>query len=49
MALLTFAGVAALLTPMPGPDSLLVLRTAITHERRAALIVVLGIQVGCLW
>jgi threonine/homoserine/homoserine lactone efflux protein len=49
MALLTFAGLAALLTLMPGPDSLLVLRTAIAHGRRAALIVVLGIEVGCLW
>ncbi|MEV5711166.1 LysE family translocator [Actinoallomurus sp. NPDC052274] len=49
MALLTFAGVAALLTLVPGPDSLLVLRTAIAQGRRAALVAALGIQVGCLW
>ncbi|MEU6033822.1 LysE family translocator [Actinomadura sp. NPDC047616] len=49
MTLLTFAGVAALLTLMPGPDSLLVLRTAVAHGRRAALTAALGIQAGCLW
>ncbi|MCO5971216.1 LysE family translocator [Actinoallomurus soli] len=49
MTLLTFAGVAALLTLVPGPDSLLVLRTAIAQGRRAALVAALGIQVGCLW
>lgn len=49
MALLTFAGVVALLTLVPGPDSLLVLRTTIAQGRRAALVAALGIQAGCLW
>ncbi|GAA2449265.1 LysE family translocator [Actinomadura vinacea] len=49
MTLLTFVGVAALLTVMPGPDSLLVLRTAVAHGRRAALTAAFGIQAGCLW
>ncbi|GLZ14058.1 threonine transporter RhtB [Actinomadura sp. NBRC 104425] len=49
MTVLTFAGVAALLTLMPGPDSLLVLRTAVAHGRRPALLAALGIQTGCLW
>ncbi|GAA4136669.1 LysE family translocator [Actinomadura keratinilytica] len=49
MTVLTFAGVAALLTLMPGPDSLLVLRTAVAHGRRPALLAALGIQAGCLW
>ena len=31
MNILAFAGVAALLTLTPGPDSLLVLRTALAH------------------
>ncbi|WP_433170722.1 LysE family translocator [Actinoallomurus sp. CA-150999] len=49
MGLLTFAGVAALLTLVPGPDSLLVLRTAIAYGRRSAFVAALGIQAGCLW
>lgn len=47
--ILAFAGVAALLTLLPGPDSLLVLRTAVTHGHRTALITALGVQAGCLW
>lgn len=49
MTLLTFAGMAALLTMAPGPDSLLVVRTAVVHGRRAALTAALGVQAGCLW
>jgi threonine/homoserine/homoserine lactone efflux protein len=48
MTLLTFAGVVALLTLAPGPDTLLVLRTAIAGGRRAALAAALGIQAGTL-
>lgn len=49
MTALTFAGFAALLTMLPGPDSLLVLRTAVADGRRAALLAALGVQAGCLW
>lgn len=49
MTLLAFAGFAALLTMVPGPDSLLVLRTAVADGRRAALLAALGVQAGCLW
>lgn len=49
VTLLAFAGVAAVLTLTPGPDSLLVLRTAVAHGRRAALTAALGVQTGCLW
>jgi threonine/homoserine/homoserine lactone efflux protein len=46
---LAFAGVAALLTLTPGPDSLLVLRTALVAGRRAALVAGLGVCTACMW
>ena len=49
MNILAFAGVAALLTLTPGPDSLLVLRTALAHGRRPALVAGLGVCTACLW
>ncbi len=43
---ITFAMAAAVLTMLPGPDTLLVLRTALVHGRRAALLVTTGICAG---
>lgn len=47
-AVLGFALVAALLTILPGPDSALVLRTALTRGRRLAIATGLGINSGAL-
>lgn len=46
--LLAFAGVAALITIMPGVDTLLVLRTATFGGRRGGWGAALGIALGCL-
>jgi RhtB (resistance to homoserine/threonine) family protein len=43
-----FALVAALLTILPGPDSALVLRSALVQGRRAAIATALGINSGSL-
>jgi len=45
---LAFAGVAALINVTPGLDTLLVLRTSVSHGRNAGLAASLGILVGCL-
>ncbi len=47
-AVIGFALVAALLTILPGPDSALVLRTALTQGRRLAIATGLGINSGAL-
>lgn len=47
-ALLGFALVAALLTILPGPDSALVLRSALVQGRSAAIATGLGINSGAL-
>ncbi len=47
-ALWGFALVAALLTILPGPDSALVLRAALTQGRRPAIATALGINSGSL-
>lgn len=47
-AIIGFALVAALLTILPGPDSALVLRTALTQGRRLAIATGLGINSGAL-
>lgn len=47
-AVLSFALVAALLTITPGPDTALVLRSAVQHGRRHALATALGINTGAL-
>lgn len=46
--LLAFAGVAAVIIVVPGPDMALVLRNGIAHGRRAALETALGINCGLL-
>lgn len=43
---LSFAMAAAVLTVLPGPDTLLVLRTTLAQGRRAALLVTTGICAG---
>ncbi len=43
-----FALVAALLTILPGPDSALVLRSAVVQGRRPAIATALGINTGAL-
>ncbi|WP_055548538.1 LysE family translocator [Streptomyces sp. NBRC 110028] len=45
---LAFAGVAALINVTPGLDTLLVLRTSVSHGRQAGLAASLGILAGCL-
>lgn len=45
---LAFAGVAALINVTPGLDTLLVLRTSVSHGRGAGLAASLGILAGCL-
>jgi threonine/homoserine/homoserine lactone efflux protein len=45
---LAFAGVAALINVTPGLDTLLVLRTSVSHGRNAGLAASLGILAGCL-
>ncbi|MGR3938619.1 LysE family translocator [Streptomyces sp. BRA346] len=45
---LAFAGVAALINVTPGLDTLLVLRTSVSHGRNAGLAASLGILTGCL-
>lgn len=47
-AIAGFALVAALLTILPGPDSALVLRSALVQGRRAAIATALGINSGSL-
>lgn len=47
-ALLGFAAVAAVLTVIPGMDTTVVLRSALTQSRRHAVISALGISVGAL-
>lgn len=47
-ALWGFALVAALLTILPGPDSALVLRSALTEGRRPAIATAIGINSGAL-
>lgn len=47
-ALLGFAAVAAILTVIPGLDTTLVLRSALTQSRRHAFATALGINVGAL-
>jgi threonine/homoserine/homoserine lactone efflux protein len=45
-----FAGVAALIVVVPGPDMALVLRNGVLHGRRAAVATALGINAGLvLW
>ncbi|MFI0787341.1 LysE family translocator [Streptomyces lydicus] len=46
-SLVGFTAVAALLTVSPGPDFAVVLRTALSSGRRAALCSALGIAAGC--
>ncbi|MFF7413419.1 LysE family translocator [Streptomyces lydicus] len=46
-SLIGFTAVAALLTVSPGPDFAVVLRTALSSGRRAALCSALGIAAGC--
>lgn len=43
-----FAGVAALIVVVPGPDMALVLRNGVSYGRRAAVATALGINVGLL-
>ena len=43
-----FAGVAALIVVVPGPDMALVLRNGVAHGRRAAVATALGINAGLL-
>ncbi|MFF7650415.1 LysE family translocator [Streptomyces sp. NPDC007983] len=45
---LAFAGVAALINVTPGLDTLLVLRTSVSHGRQAGLAASLGVLAGCL-
>lgn len=47
-ALLGFAAVAAVLTVIPGLDTTLVLRSALTQSRRHAFVTALGINTGAL-
>ena len=47
-SLLAFAAIGALLTVTPGPDSLLVLRTALLEGRRGAMVTAAGICLGLL-
>lgn len=47
-ALLGFAAVAAVLTVIPGLDTTLVLRSALTQSRRHAFVTALGINAGSL-
>lgn len=47
-ALLAFAAVAAVLTVIPGLDTTLVLRSALTQSRRHAAVTALGVSVGAL-
>jgi threonine/homoserine/homoserine lactone efflux protein len=46
-SLIGFTAVAALLTVSPGPDFAVVLRTALSSGRRAALCGALGVAAGC--
>lgn len=47
-ALLGFAAIAAVLTVIPGLDTTLVLRSALTQSRRHAAVTALGISTGAL-
>ena len=47
-ALLGFAAVAAVLTVIPGLDTTLVLRSALTQSRRHAVVTALGVSTGAL-
>jgi threonine/homoserine/homoserine lactone efflux protein len=46
--LVAFAGVAALIVVVPGPDMALVLRNGVTYGRRAAVATALGVNAGLL-
>jgi threonine/homoserine/homoserine lactone efflux protein len=46
--LVAFAGVAAIIVVVPGPDMALVLRNGVVHGRRAALETAVGINAGLL-
>ena len=46
--MLAFAGVAALIVVVPGPDMALVLRNGVALGRRAAVATALGINTGLL-
>jgi threonine/homoserine/homoserine lactone efflux protein len=48
IALLAFAGVAAVANLTPGLDMMLVLRTSVSGGRRAGLVAALGVNTGCL-
>jgi threonine/homoserine/homoserine lactone efflux protein len=45
-ALLTFAGAGALVVLIPGPDTLVMLRSVVVHGRRTATLTALGILTG---
>jgi threonine/homoserine/homoserine lactone efflux protein len=45
-ALLTFAGAGALVVLIPGPDTLVMLRSVVVHGRRSATLTALGILTG---
>ena len=47
-ALLAFAAASVLLVLLPGPDTLIVLRTVVLHGRRRAARVALGVLTGLL-
>ncbi|MEU8917817.1 LysE family translocator [Streptomyces nigrescens] len=47
-AMLAFAGVAALINLTPGLDTLLVVRTSVTHGRTGGRAAAVGIITGCL-
>jgi threonine/homoserine/homoserine lactone efflux protein len=47
-ALLTFAGVAAVVNLTPGLDMMLVLRTSVSGGRRTGVAAALGVNTGCL-
>lgn len=46
--MLAFAGVAAVIVVLPGPDTALVLQNGLAHGRRAAVETALGVNAGLL-